>query len=236
LISKEYWPTEALFDCLNDTVFFVKNKDGQYVVVNETLVKRCGLRTKQQLIGKRPSELQGRSLGTDYEAQDEDVLSNGASIVNQLELHMYPNRSIGWCMTNKYPLYDADNIIIGLAGVSQDLKAPDENHDDYEKLRSVITYVENNLHLPPSVKSLTAEADLSPYQLDRRMRRVFGLSTGQWVLKMRLDLARQQLLATDIPIVEIANNIGYEDQSAFSRQFRKATGFSPLAFRKIGAH
>ena len=139
-------------------------------------------------------------------------------------------------MTNKYALYDENNNILGLAGVSQDLRTPDENHDDYAKLQSVINYTENNLHLPPNIKMLTGQAKLSPYQLDRRMRQVFGLSTGQWVLKMRLDFARQQLLTTNIPIVEVANNIGYEDQSAFSRQFRRATGFSPLAFRKIGKY
>lgn len=234
MINKRYWPTEELFDCLPDTVFFIKNTEGQYVVVNDTLVKRCGLRSKRDIIGKTPSETQGMSLGADYETQDRKVLSSGMPIVNQLELHMYLNRSIGWCMTNKYALHDENGNILGVAGVSQDLRTPDKNHTDYVRLRSVITYTENHLYLPPDIKSLAAEAKLSPYQLDRRIRHVFGLSTGQWVLKMRLDAARTQLLTTNIPIAEIANNIGYEDQSAFSRQFRRATGFSPLAFRKTG--
>ena len=204
------------------------------MVVNETLVKRCGLRTKRELIGKTPSEAQGRSLGADYEKQDRKVLASGQPIVNQLELHTYPNRSIGWCMTNKYALYDDDGVLLGLAGVSQDLRAPDENHADYAQLRAVIEYTEDHLYLPPDVKTLSEKAGFSPYQLDRRIRDIFGLSTGQWVLKLRLDLARKQLLATTISIAEIASNVGYADQSAFSRQFYRATGYSPLAYRKIG--
>ncbi|UTW54750.1 AraC family transcriptional regulator [Kordiimonas sp. SCSIO 12610] len=232
--NKSYWPTEELFDCLIDTVFFVKDMLGKYVVVNETLVRRCGLKSKSDLIGRKPSDLQGHSLGADYEAQDDNVLSNGVSIVNQLELHTYPNRSIGWCMTNKYPLYDDKGGIVGLAGISQDLRAPDKTHDDYDKLKSVVEYVEHNLNSAPCLGDLCRISNLSQYQLDRRMRQVFGLTTGQWVLKMRLDYASQQLQLTDIPIVQVASNIGYEDQSAFSRQFRRATGFSPLAFRKFG--
>ncbi len=231
--NKAYWPTEELFDCLSDTVFFVKNNLGRYVVVNETLTIRCGLKSKRELIGKTPSEMLGTSLGADYEAQDRNVLASGVPVLNQLELHMYPNRLVGWCITNKYALYNDDRHIIGVAGISQDLKVPDKAHDNYGKLKSVIDFVENNLHMPPNIERLMAEAGLSQYQLDRRVRRVFGLSTGQWVLKMRLDFARQQLSKTEIPIVQVANNIGYEDQSAFTRQFRKATGYTPLAFRKL---
>ncbi len=236
MVDKRYCPTEELFDCLPDTVFFIKNTAGQYAVVNETLVKRCGLRRKSELIGKKPSEVQGRSLGADYEKQDLKVLSSGQPIVNQLELHTYPDRSLGWCMTNKYAVYDDEGILLGLAGVSQDLRAPDENHADYAQLQSVIEYTENHLYLPPDVKSLSERAGFSPYQLDRRIRDIFGLSTGQWILKLRLDLARKQLLTTKLPIADIANNVGYADQSAFSRQLHRATGFSPLAFRKTGKY
>ena len=234
MIHKQYWPTEELFDCLPDTVFFVKNAKGQYEVVNDTLVKRCGYRNKNELIGKTPSETQGKSLGSGYEKQDQTILSTGHPILNQLELHIYPNRSIGWCVTNKFALRDSEGNLVGVAGVSQDLRTPDRNHKDYVQLQSVIDYTEQHLHLPPDITSLTIVAQLSPYQLDRRIRHVFGLSTGQWVLKQRLDLARKQLLTTDIPIAEIALNAGYKDQSAFSRQFYRATGFSPSAFRKTG--
>ena len=44
---------EALFDCLSDLVFFIKNSRYEYVVVNQTLVERCGLKEKRELIGRR---------------------------------------------------------------------------------------------------------------------------------------------------------------------------------------
>lgn len=193
---------------------------------------RCGLRDKQALIGKTPSEVLGASLGASYEKQDRAVFETGDPILNQLELHIYPNRSIGWCLTNKRAVRDDRNLITGLAGVSQDLHAPDRSHDDYAQLKTITDYVDKHLDDPPDIKKLSAIARLSPYQLDRRFRRVFGLSTGQWVLKQRLDLARPQLLQSQAPIAEIALNAGYRDQSAFSRQFMRATGLTPSAFRK----
>ena len=232
MINRHQWPTEKLFDCILDTVFFIKNMGGQYEVVNDTFVKRCGYQNKNELIGKSPSETQGRSLGSGYEKQDQSILATGQPILNQLELHIYPNRSIGWCITNKFAVRDDKGNVIGIAGVSQDLKTPDKNHNNYAQLQSVIEYTERNLHLPPDVASLTVIAQLSAYQLDRRIRQIFGLPTGQWVLKQRLDLARKQLLTTNTSIADVAFNAGYKDQSAFSRQFYRATGFSPSAFRK----
>lgn len=232
MIINESGPVEQLFDCLADIVFFIKDAAGRYVVVNDTLVSRCGAERKTDLIGKTPSQVLGASLGGGYEKQDQAVLETGEPILNQLELHVYPNRSIGWCMTNKRALRADDGAFAGLAGISQDLRAPDMNHEDYTQLQSAIEYADEHLSDAPDIDTLSSVARMSPYQLDRRMRRIFGLTTGQWVLKQRLDLARRQLLQTDEPIIEIALNAGYRDQSAFSRQFLRATGFTPSAFRK----
>jgi hypothetical protein len=65
---------ESLFDQLSDIVYFIKNARCQYVVVNRTLVERCGLRDKSQLIGRTASEVLRRPLGARLEAQDRRVL------------------------------------------------------------------------------------------------------------------------------------------------------------------
>ncbi|MGB5630828.1 MAG: helix-turn-helix transcriptional regulator, partial [Woeseiaceae bacterium] len=61
----------------------------------------------------------------------------------------------------------------------------------------------------------------------------FGLTTGQWVLKTRISHASRVLVETDLPIADIALEAGYADQSAFTRQFRRSTGLSPSAYRRV---
>lgn len=92
-------------------------------------------------------------------------------------------------------------------------------------------YAEANLATPPTLKLLAAVAGMSPYQLDRRMRRVYGLTTGQWLIKQRIDLAQRQLQDSDDSIASIALQAGYSDQNVFTRQFRRATGLSPRDYR-----
>src|SRR4029453_17722434 len=71
--------------------------------------------------GHFPSELAER-----YAAQDERVLRTGRPIVDLLELHWYARRRPGWCLTTKLPLCNDAGRIIGLVGISRDLRAPDD--------------------------------------------------------------------------------------------------------------
>ena len=101
------------------------------------------------------------------------------------------------------------------------------------KLSSVIERVNGDLANPPALDELSLLSGLSVYQLDRRIHRIFGLTTGQWILKQRLDYAQRELWETNDAIADVAIKSGYADQSTFSRQFRKTTGFTPMQFRKL---
>ncbi|MEW4455631.1 AraC family transcriptional regulator [Bremerella sp. JC817] len=222
---------EMLFDHLPDIVFFIKNTMGQYLVVNNTLVQRCGVKAKSDLLGKTPGEVLRPPLAQSFEDQDRKVLATGQPLIGQLELHFYASRDVGWCLTSKLPLRNKAAEVVGLVGVSQDLRLPDLATDEYQHVINAINYAEANLENPPSVAQLAEIAEMSPYQLDRRMRRVFGLTTGQWLLKLRIDLAQRRLRMTEDSISSIAMEAGYADQSAFTRQFRRATGMSPRDYR-----
>jgi len=222
---------EMIFDQFPDIVYFIKNQQGAYLVVNNTLVERCGLRSKQQLIGKAPSQVLRAPYGQSYEQQDQQVLRSGHPLIGKLELQIYPSRDVGWCLTHKLPLLDSHGTVIGLIGVSQDLRIPDAGSDEYQHLSAAVNYARAHLDSPPSVKDLADIAEMSTYQLDRRMRLVFGLTTGQWLLKQRIDQARELLRSRADSISSIALQVGYLDKSAFTRQFRKATGLSPSDYR-----
>jgi len=227
---------ELVFDCLPDTVFFIKDANGRYLAVNHTLVLRCGLLDKSELLGKTPTEVLGQQFATGYEAQDKTVIATGQAITKKLELHHYPNQEVGWCLTNKFPFLDDSGAAIGLVGVSQDLRLPNLSSDDYEHVAAAVGYADDHIADAPTVDDLCAVALMSPYRLDRRLRRVFGLSVGQWMLKQRIDFARQKLANSNLSIAAVALKSGYADQSAFTRQFRLTTGMSPSAFRRASSH
>jgi AraC-like DNA-binding protein len=223
---------EALFDCLPDVVFFIKNRSGEYVVVNQTLVLRCGKREKRDLIGRRADEVFPPPLGQSYRDQDERVLRAGEPILAQLELHFYLNGGRGWCLTNKLPLKGRDGRIVGLYGVSKDLHAANENSEDYAPVAAVVRHIQTRFDEPLKVATLAARARLSAYQFEQRIKRIFQLTVGQLIQKVRMDAAVRQLRESETAIADIAAACGYSDQSAFTRQFRQTTGLSPSEYRR----
>ena len=229
----EPFAAEALFDHMPDTVFFIKDREGRYVSANQTLVERCSLRTKSQLLGRRPSDVLGETLGRGYEQQNQVVLETGQRLIDQLELHTVRSRDIGWCLTTKMPLFLRDGEIAGLAGISRDLRLPDMTSDDFAHISEAIRFAEQSISRRPTNAELAGVAGMSIYQLDRRMKRVFGLTTGQWVLKTRISHASRGLIETDTSVADIAQEAGYADQSAFTRQFRRSTGLSPTEYRRL---
>ena len=223
---------EALFDCLTNLVFFIKNQRGEYVVVNQTLVERCGRRDKGDLIGRRADEMFPPPLGRSYRAQDECVLRHGEVIRDQLELHFYPSGGRGWCLTNKLPLRNRSGRVAGLMGISQDLQTANERSEDYSRVAGVIQHIQNNFSEPLRVKELAARAGLSAYQFEQRIRKLFQITAGQFIQKVRMENAVRRLREADDAIAEVALACGYSDQSAFTRQFRQTIGLSPSEYRR----
>lgn len=223
---------EDLFDAIADTVFFIKDAAGRYVSINRTLVARTGRQHKDELIGLTAAQVFPGILGQRIAEQDRAVLREGRPLNDKLELHLYPGGEEGWCLTWKVPIVGSNGSIIGLSGISRDLQTVAGHAAEFPHLARTIDYIQKNLHEPLRTAELAKDAGLSPYQLDLRIRGLFGLSIGQYLVRARIDLACNRLRHTDQPISLIALDCGYADQAAFTRQFRKSVGLTPSQYQR----
>ena len=225
---------DELFDRIADTVFFLKDHLGRYVAVNQTLVTRCGVKAKGDLIGRTAREVFPAPLGARIAEQDERVIAGARSISGQLERHLYPGGKEGWCLTWKEPLSNGCGRVVGLSGISRDLINPAAIQADTAALSEVLDHIRDHLDASLRLGDLAARAGLTVYQFDSRIRALFGLSAGQYVTRARIELACNRLRRTADPIARVAQDCGYADQAAFTRQFRKSVGLTPRAYRHVG--
>lgn len=220
---------EALFDALPDVVFFVKDAQGRYVVVNQTLVRRCGLKQKSALVGRTAAQVFPAAFGTLYQEQDRQVLSGG-EIRDRLELHLYPDRDPGWCLTHKIALRDKQRNIIGLAGISRDLAMPDNAHPVYGRIAAAAHFIHAHYDQTIGLADLARITGLSASQIERYFHKIFYLTPRQMIIKARLDAA-SAMLAGSASVTAIALACGYHDHSAFTRQFKATVGMTPSEYR-----
>ncbi|MDG0792860.1 AraC family transcriptional regulator [Cohnella ginsengisoli] len=104
-----------------------------------------------------------------------------------------------------------------------------------DKFRYAINYMNENFHRRIDFGSLAAMAG---YSLDR-YRHLFkaqtGASPGRYVLGRRIAHARTLLRETKRSISEIAADCGFASDSQFCSLFKRETGWSPGAYRKVNA-
>lgn len=226
---------EELFDRVADTVFFLKDGDARYVAVNDTLVRRCRLEGKADLIGRTAREVFPAPLGQCFDDQDRRVLREGLSIAGRLELHLYPDGGQGWCLTWKQPLSDRQGKIVALSGISRDVPVMAGPSPDVAALSQALAFIDDHLDASLRIPDLAQRARLSAFQFDQRVRALFGVSAGQYLTRARIERACDRLRRTDAPISRVAQECGYSDQAAFTRQFRKSVGLTPRAYRVVSA-
>ncbi|HXG48960.1 MAG TPA: AraC family transcriptional regulator [Methylomirabilota bacterium] len=223
---------EELFDHQPETAFFLKDAEGRYLAVNRSLVERCGVRDKQDLIGRHVREIFPAELARRYAAQDESVLRTGRPIVDRLELHWYPDRRAGWCLTTKLPVRDAAGRIVGLVGISRDLRTPGDADRIPPAFVGALEHLESNYGESITPANLARRAGLPLTRFERLVKRIFRLTPSQLIAQVRLTAASRWLEETDRPVSEIAHACGFYDHSAFTRAFRSATGLTPTRFRQ----
>jgi len=82
-----------------------------------------------------------------------------------------------------------------------------------------------------SLEQIAASVHLSPSHISGLFRKETGQTVSAYIGFVRIEKSKQLLKTTQLSIAEIASRCGFEEQSYFSRVFRKQTGLSPKAYR-----
>ncbi len=105
--------------------------------------------------------------------------------------------------------------------------------EDRQFLARIVTFVHNNMEQTDiSVESMASDLCITRGQLNRRVKAVAGITTQQYVMRIRMEQARLLLSShTDLPISEVAYRCGFSDPASFTRAFRKLYDISPTQYR-----
>ena len=86
---------------------------------------------------------------------------------------------------------------------------------------------------PPGLHELSKAVGIHPTHLARVFRQFEHRTVGDYVREVRIRYARQRILGSNAPLLEIALDAGFADQTHFTRSFKRITGMTPGEFRRI---
>ena len=100
-------------------------------------------------------------------------------------------------------------------------------------MNKVRSYLEQNFTQTLSLEEIAERFKISPFYLSRLFKEEIGFSPIQYLNRLRIGAAQSLLMETNLPITQIAIDVGYENITYFSTFFSKMTGVTPTLYRDL---
>ncbi|MGT2957598.1 AraC family transcriptional regulator [Streptococcus bovimastitidis] len=111
-------------------------------------------------------------------------------------------------------------------------KNTDDTYRKNEKIRQLIDYINNNYQQNLSIDFLANYIGYSKTHFMTVFKQHTGTSCTEFVIQVRLSKACELLINSNRPVLEIANEIGFNNLSNFNRQFKRYYLLTPSQYRK----
>jgi AraC-like DNA-binding protein len=235
----QWLPLAELFDCVEEVLVWVKDRDGRYCWVNRAFLLNLDMDDRhgsisgglQDVIGKTDYDLSPAFLADQFRLDDEYVLA-GNRIVDRIEMVGQPDGLTVWNVTNKIPLVDADGSVVGTAGLTRNLGSSRDGLTQGSGFGQVLAYMRDHYTTNVTNRQLAKLAHMSVRAFERKFQACFHLTPQKYLRKLRMRIASRALVYTRESMAAVAIGCGFSDQSHFTREFRRHFGRTPREYRE----
>ncbi|MWC30819.1 helix-turn-helix transcriptional regulator [Paenibacillus sp. MMS18-CY102] len=121
-----------------------------------------------------------------------------------------------------------------LLDLKQVLLAPASQAQERERLKPILQHIEAHLHRPLALNELAGVANVSPQYVCRLFQQVLHVRPTVYMNQQRINRGKHLMVNEPAKkMYEIARMVGFDNVSYFCAVFRRQTGMSPDAFKKM---
>lgn len=99
-------------------------------------------------------------------------------------------------------------------------------------VQEVLNYIENHIDVNINIDDISLLTGYSRRHIQSIFKHYVKMSLGLYIRKRRVTRASMHLRLTSMNVIDISSKFGYDSQQTFCREFKKATGTTPLQYRR----
>ena len=107
----------------------------------------------------------------------------------------------------------------------------DEESPEQEEFSKITEYLNEHIDEQITVETITKKFAINRNKLNEIFMKQASMTCHDYLLNLRLDLAKVMLTNTELPINEIGSRVGYPDANYFAKLFKNVTGRTPTQYR-----
>ncbi len=181
-------------------------------------------------------------------AEESGLKPNGLEILNRFQIRDPQIEHIGWALQAEVEQgYPSGNLYMESMAIALAVQLLHRHSSvanvrsltigglSPQKLRQVLSYIEDNLRQDLALQTIAKLAGLSVSHLKVLFRRSVGIPVHQYVIRRRVDRAVLLLQQGKLSISQIALETGFAHQSHLAMHMRRILGVSPSHFNRLSA-
>ncbi len=98
---------------------------------------------------------------------------------------------------------------------------------------SLLCYIAEHYNEKVTLDNLCEIIHVSKFHFLKLFKTHTGFTPYEYLINYRINKAKQLLKNTDISVNDVCVCVGFNDESSFIKQFKKATGYTPLNYRRF---
>src|ERR1035437_9820231 len=187
-VASERQLLRTLIDLLPE-IFYIKDLDSRFLIVNETLSKLVGNDTPAQVLGLSDADLFPAGQAAEFRAEELKVFA-GEPLINHENIMVFPDGREHTVLTTKLPFRDSQGRISGLVGIGHDIT---ERKVAEDELRRVNTFLDSIIKHIPNMVFLKDAKTLQFVRFNRAGENLLGRSEAELLGKTDYDFFPKDL-------------------------------------------
>ncbi|MAS96542.1 MAG: hypothetical protein CMO55_25415 [Verrucomicrobiales bacterium] len=223
---------------MDDVSIFLKDSRSRYMFGTPCFREKLGADDSSNFILSRDYDFYAPLQAESHIREEKEVRERRKAIHAHPRWHLLLRAGVEWVRVSKFAVNDEAGAVVGVCGLVRTICRFSENAailancGQDERLDRAIHWMFQNTDRELENEHIAEEVHVSTRQLGRLFQKEFNTTPQRFLSTIKLDNACRRLRQGVVPIVEIALDLGFGDQSSFTAWFRKSTGLTPRSYRE----